>query len=306
MSLALLFNTDSTILILEYIESFRFQILIMSFVLLCLCLFVKNKIYGLLLSLSVSINLYAFYGGETVFAPTHQTESVTSDSLQEIKILAFNIWKDNPNQSNVRSLIRTLEPDIVWLQEIKRDSYHAIYADLAKKYPFSYPEKSKVAIQGNVLLSQFPFDIQKSPVSLRSSLLHAKIIIGDKKVDFFGVHFQSPRNQTKLMLRQNQFELTADYIQRKTALSGNTILAGDMNTVYWNPIFKNFRGKTHLNHHRTVTDTVPTWPSYLPNIFQIPLDYVMTSPNLCLDSHIKGDMTGSDHYPVFYNLYFCD
>jgi endonuclease/exonuclease/phosphatase (EEP) superfamily protein YafD len=278
----------------------------MSFVLLSLCLLVKNKIYGLLLFLSMVINLYVLYGGQTVFPPISRAVSVHNNSLQEIKILAFNIWKDNPDQTKSLGLLQNLDSDIVWLQEIKIDSYHKIYENLAKKYPFSYPEKSKVAIQGNVLLSKFPFDIQKSPLSLKNSLLHAKIMIGNKKVDFFGVHFQSPRTQTKLMLRQKQFELTADYIQRQTALLSNIILAGDMNSVYWNPIFKNFREKTRLNHHRTVIDSMPTWPSYLPNLFQIPLDYVMTSSNLCLDNHIKGDMTGSDHYPIFYNLYFCD
>lgn len=306
MSLASLFNTDSTVLILEYIESFRFQILLIAIILLLVSLITKSRIYGLLLLFSIGINLYALYDGESVFSPALHTKSIAHDSEQEIKVLAFNIWKDNPDQTKVLSLIRTLDPDIVWLQEIKIDLYHKIYADLAKKYVFSYPEKNKVAVQGNVLLSKFPFDIEKSPSSLRSSLLHAKIMIDNRKVDFFGIHLRSPRSQEKLMLRQKQFTLTAEYIQRQTALSGNTILAGDMNTVYWNPMFKDFRKKTRLNHDRTLYDIMPTWPSYMPEILQIPLDYVMTSPDICVDNKLKADMTGSDHYPVFYNLYFCD
>lgn len=268
-------------------------------------LFIKNKAFIFLINLSLFINLYTIYTGQIVFNNHFQKNSLSDIFNDGIKVLAFNIWKDNPDQTKIVTLIYDLDPDIVWLQEIKINYYHQIYGDLAKKYPFSYPEKNKVSIQGNIFLSKFPFEVKKIDPSFKSSLLHTKITIGKQKLHFFGVHLVSPRNQHRLETRRNQFAYVADYIQKQTHLSESIIVAGDMNTVYWNPVLKNFREKTRLNHYRKISDIMPTWPSYLPELFQIPLDYIMTSPDICLDNQIKADMTGSDHYPLFYNLYFC-
>ncbi len=305
MSLVPLLYHETPFLIFEYIDSFRFQILLIGLVLLLVCLFTQNKIYSVLLLLSILINSYIIYDGETVFLSNNHQKS----SSETIRILDFNVWKDNPDQTKTLGLIQNFNPDVVWLQEIHRSAYHKIYPDLAKKYLFSYPEKNRVAIQGDVLLSQFPFDVvnnKRIPLPLRHSLLHAKMSVGDKNIHFFGVHLQSPRSQAKLLLRHKQFFWLSQYIQKNTTLSDTIILTGDMNTVYWNDILKKLRNKTHLNHHRTFTDIMPTWPSYVPALLQIPLDYVMTSADVCVDNTIKANATGSDHYPTVYNVYFCE
>jgi endonuclease/exonuclease/phosphatase (EEP) superfamily protein YafD len=309
MSVLPLLYHETPFLIFEYIDSFRFQTFLVGIVLLLVSLSTKSKTYSLLLLLSILINAYVIYGGQAVFTPLSHTQSADNHTEQDIKILDFNVWKDNPDQTQALELIQNFNPDIVWLQEIKINAYHKIYDTLAKKYLFSYPTKNKVAIQGDILLSKFPFDVVPSdhiPLPLRHSLLHTKMRIGDKNVHFFGVHLQSPRSQKKLLLRDKQFALLSQYIQENTTLSDTIILTGDMNTVYWNNVLKDFRKKTHLNHHRTFTDIMPTWPSYLPEILQIPLDYVMTSSDMCVDNAIKTSATGSDHYPTVYNLYFCD
>jgi endonuclease/exonuclease/phosphatase (EEP) superfamily protein YafD len=78
---------------------------------------------------------------------------------------------------------------------------------------------------------------------------------------------------------------------------GPVILVGDLNTTPWSPAFKDLLQVTGLQNSMKGFGIQPSWPSFIPPLW-IPLDHLLHSPDLSIQTRKAGPDIGSDHFPL--------
>ncbi|MEM7114526.1 MAG: endonuclease/exonuclease/phosphatase family protein [Chloroflexota bacterium] len=85
---------------------------------------------------------------------------------------------------------------------------------------------------------------------------------------------------------------------------------GDFNSSPWSVYFQEFVWETGLRNGRLGYGIAPTWPAprFALNQFPhlapalTPLDHILYSPDMTLNSFEVGPYVGSDHYPLIVKL----
>ena len=86
----------------------------------------------------------------------------------QLKVMTYNIFKDNKNQSQIDTLIHNNDPDIIWVQELKAGFYRKAYQRIRHIYPYAYPKPKNAKLQSDILLSKYPY--RHVTLNLRSLL----------------------------------------------------------------------------------------------------------------------------------------
>lgn len=283
--------TGDVFLFIEFVDQFRLQVLV-GFAILGI-LFLRKFSMVIIYTLLVCFNIHNMF-----FVGFHNQEAALNK--QEISVITYNIWKDNPDQNKVVDFINQYDADVVWLQEIKIGHYYKAYEELKQKYPYFYPEPSKFPPQGKALISKYPFKVNKDLDSKHKQYdksLHVTLNIKDQALDLFGVHFESPKSASKAYKRNKQIRSFFHYLVQSN-VNQKYIILGDMNNVFWSRQFSPFYDHLHVQTYNKPLSLNETWPSYFFPFLRIPIDNIMISKNLYFESVEKLDPLGSDHIPL--------
>ena len=261
------------------------------------------KVAGIFIA-ATAVNFYLIHTAAPFFPP----DGAPTTKGASFRVMSFNIWKDNPDQKQVIAEIKRVNPDIVQLLETYSGTYRHILDKLGAEYPFHYPPIKEVVPQSRILLSKLPFTANervKGAGGYQNKLLDAKFEIDGETVRFIGTHYTSPRDGKRTAARNAQIADTLYYLIGSDKPKTHVIVAGDMNSAYWRPSFKEFTRLAGLNVNRDILNPVPTWPAYLPKFAGVPIDYILTSPNLCTNNVMTGEASGSDHRPIYTDMSIC-
>ena len=113
-------------------------------------------------------------------------------------------------------------------------------------------------------------------------------------------HPVPPISNSYFVSRNKQLFDIAQYIK---TLSGQLILAGDLNTTMWSSHYKQLEESGNLKDARKGFGINATWPSPL-GIFGIPIDHVLVSNEVQVIDLKVGASFGSDHRPLIVDLNF--
>lgn len=217
----------------------------------------------------------------------------------------FSIYSANINKSNreLHKLIDELRKnnaDIILLLEINDDNIQPLQS-VIQTYPYKIESlNNNTSGTGAVIMSRFPILSHETTKysEFGNLLITAYINIYGKQVVFYGAHFPKPTNINEFPSRSKQIlSLARDISEQTTPI----ILAGDLNTTPYSPVFKKLIDTSKLKDSREGFGWLPSWPTYLP-LFWLPIDHILVSQDIKVQNRTVGSYIGSDHYPVLAEL----
>jgi len=253
-------------------------------------------------------------------------------NYKKIRLMSFNVRYNNQfhDFDNFVDLILNEKPDIIQFQEVsslvqeKIKSIESFYpytlglntpflieANVKPSYIRNYIDsimdqnnKTNVITDieemrvGNIILSKYPL---KNNRVIDSNLVLTNIVFGNTELTLIGVHLYPPESQYYFKLTIDQMKYLKNFLKKSKQ---NTILIGDLNMVSTSKRFTNFLKDTNLFTNTSITNSIFTWPAFLPNYLGIQIDHVLFSKNFKMISKKTTKSFGSDHRPLIVDLAF--
>lgn len=225
-------------------------------------------------------------------------QNSTTDSV--IKIATVNILTTNTKYKELCDEILESNSDIIVLEEID-ERWEKELQKVKELYPYRYEylrdDNFGMAIYSKIKIEKF--DVIQAGTITELPVISALVEKDGKKLEIIGMHTTPP---TKVSYFENTcklFEDIAEYINRSDI---PVILTGDMNSSRFSYNYKKFIKNTKMKDAGKITQL--TWPTYWLMPMRIQLDHIFLSSEISIKSCTKGHYTGSDHFPVYAEIYF--
>lgn len=259
------------------------------------------------------------FGGR--FLPqTQQVEATGAD----LRVMAFNVLYTNEDVDSMVAVIRTAEPDLIALPELRPGMDVALAAQLGSTYPYRTLQALPGARFGTGIYSRWPLTplgSLQTGLGLRSAVADVDTPLG--AVRFVALHPRATLAAGRLLAeitgniqeafrsRELQVAAICSYLDRW----GNrpVILAGDFNLSEFSDAYRCLAERLRDGYREAGRGYGHTWPDgrsdqppfslapRLPGLARI--DYVFHSRHWrAVDAAILKMPTGSDHRPVIATL----
>lgn len=204
-----------------------------------------------------------------------------------LRLLQFNIYKDNDQPKAAVAWILKADPDVANLEDSAGPG-HVIIDALAPHFPY------KVGVGDTYIFSKFPI-VYNHRLNGGSSVLARVLLPDGKTADIAAIHILWPLFARLQALQRKT--LIADLAQTPKE---DLIVAGDFNLTPWSAALK------ELDHGFGIerrTHGLPTWPArfaWMPPFMSI--DQIFAGPHWQVISIERGPRLGSDHFPLLATL----
>ncbi len=279
---------------LELTTHFRFQYLWLSAIFLILLCVFRSWSFAIPTLLVLGSN--ALY----VFPYLYPAQDVRQNSAKKsLRVMLANVEHRNKNYERLLESVKTANPDIVVLQEVTevwRENIKNLETDY--QYVKSMPKQGG---SGMAIFSRYPLEsseILQLDESTHPALLN-KINIDSKTLTLLSIHPPTPIRSDKFINRNKQFAESARILRETT---NPKIMIGDMNNTMWSPYFIALVRDSGLQDVRIGRGIYPSWISFFPSLFRIPIDHCLVSEDIEIESVSLGNSTGSDHLPLIIDL----
>lgn len=214
-------------------------------------------------------------------------------------VLIVNVHTSNRDYERTIRIVKQMRPDILAIEEVDSQWVAAISA-LNGIYPYrkTLPRDDNFGI---ALLSRIPLESAREEYYTMAGVpsIAAKINIGGRPVTVLVTHPVPPTDGNYFSERNEQLKRIAE--SRKD-YEENLVVAGDLNTTNWSYFYKRFESDMKLRSSRPGFGVMPSWPT-TPWYMRIPLDHFLTSENIVTREMRLGPDVGSDHFPVYVELW---
>lgn len=225
---------------------------------------------------------------------------------QEFTLVTANVMVDNPDPSGFLQIADVVSADVLVLQEMTPRWQDALIA--TGLWPYESTRNMRANTDMKVF-SRFPITSEApvSPGSRDTGERHAsrlELRVHGRPVILYAVHAQTPRSPEMWRERAAYFRDLQVSIMGEPAHAA-VIVAGDWNTPSWSPVYRDFLEATGYN----ATD--PRWWPFATRFavrfgsilwLGVPIDRVVLSPDVGLESIGTGPKFGSNHVPVITRL----
>jgi len=274
-------NFFLVMLLKSYVVQLSFFVLITALVLL-----IMKKKWQFLVSFFAFLLLFSIY-----YPFLWKSSDPDAGNTDTIKVLQFNVLKENENKEETIELILSENADIVMLEEINEEWGRVLEEKMTEAYPY-YKIHPREDFFGIAFFSKYPltevevFDIHYYPV------ITAVADCGENNVRVFGVHSKAPTTALNFENRNKHIELLADEINKHKE---PILITGDFNAVPWDNAIIKFKEETGLTDSRTsLSSTFPSWGLFA----KVPIDFIFYSAEIsCSDFRTVGN-NFSDHYGI--------
>lgn len=217
-------------------------------------------------------------------------------SPEGLRVMAYNLWIDNPNSDAIEQSILREDPDILFLSEVSQ----AMMTKLQSQLDFSYAYRTSGS--NNALFSRYPildattadFEVKTQG---RTLSLVAKLQLENDIVTLVGVHPPVPITQRFFHIRNQQLDTFAKMSQ---AFEGKVMVLGDFNATPWSAHFQRFERLSQLQNAGRSQWIWATWyfnQTLKTRFIKIPLDHIEIRGFKVLKTW-TGQAGGSDHKPI--------
>lgn len=223
------------------------------------------------------------------------------NNLPETNLLVMlaNVQGNNKNYSELVQAVKSVNPDILVLQEVTSAWWENIQV-LSVNYPY-FKSAPRAGGSGLAIFSRYPIesaDILTLDLSTHPALF-CKINFEGRLLSVLTLHPPTPMRSDKFVYRNGQFAQVASII--KTTPEPKLIV-GDLNTTIWSPYFTDLIRDSGLRDARLGKGLYPSWNAVLPPFLRIPIDHCLVSEEIEVENIGTGNYTGSDHLPLIINL----
>jgi endonuclease/exonuclease/phosphatase (EEP) superfamily protein YafD len=218
---------------------------------------------------------------------------------RELSVLLFNVYDGRADPGALAKVIRDRRPDLVALPEagqgFRARLDHALVGNGYRSWTSG--TQGEPDIQGVTVLvspSVRAANVERGTLSLFPYLTLSGGDLG--RLQFVAFHTVAPVPDTIDRWRRDLGLL------RRWCLSGDAIVAGDLNATYDNSVFRdNVIGCSDAADQRG-QGLVGTWPSTWPRWLAVPIDHVLATEGIDAGNVEVLDIPGSDHRAVFARL----
>lgn len=265
---------------------------------------VMGALLGLLLRARLAVVLFVVTAGFSIvqLAPLFQApEQETRTGTSEVRVLALNVLTGNSTPKRAIDWIVSEDPDVVVLQEtstrwidqldLPLSAYDRMPTDTVRDDNFGISVYVRRGIQvGEMQVLTEPADLPWIDVVLSK---------GGRPFHLLAVHALPPTGAENSDLRDQQIK---DIAERAAGISGQVVIAGDLNATRWSRSLKKICGSGNLRSAGLGHGVQGTWPSALWFTGMIPIDQVLVSPAVYVSDFRVGPDVGSDHRGVVADL----
>jgi len=222
-----------------------------------------------------------------------------AESTERVRILTANLFVHNDDPDRLLDFIRATHPDVLMFQEFD-STWQARLKPLEDIYPayFACPR----GLRGELdigLYWRLPDGRARSLVQdgLPGCLLEVDVM--GQRLALLNLHTAAPFSPSRAKRHSEQMRALAKWI---VAEPRAVVVAGDLNSTPWTPLFRETLAATGLQSARTGIGVLGTWPAYLGPI-ATPLDHVLFRTGVLRASGCwLGPYFGSDHLPLLVDL----
>lgn len=219
-----------------------------------------------------------------------------------LKVMTYNVWRENSNVIEMAKVIRNQNPDLILLQEIHQDKLRALIAELDDLYlnePNVTFEKGKL----QAVISHFPVrQINTGNGKGRAQ----KVIISTPSGPITVLNIHPSRGRWQRKHREMSRLIAEEIVGEVNPL----ILGGDFNTTDQSQTYRLFEPMLKNAHWQAGWGFGFTYPSsnvkFLGKLSVPPLvriDHIFYSHHFVAGSaSTLSDSGGSDHYPAIAEL----
>ena len=241
-----------------------------------------------------------------------------------LRVLTYNVYGRNADAGPLAELVRSVNPDVIVLQELRQ----AYAADLIRLVGDDYPFRIAAALNtpndGSGTFSRVPIvDAQAFQLEDNGNAFqHLRLQVGRRELALFNVHLASPevgagerRGGLPAVVRgfdapRRDREL-AWLISETEQLSTPFVLAGDFNVAAGSRPYRQFPerwrdafGERGSGFGHTFPARRTPWSVRFPAWFPlIRIDYILSSPEIVPGRAWVPWLDGSDHLPVVAELH---
>jgi endonuclease/exonuclease/phosphatase (EEP) superfamily protein YafD len=218
-----------------------------------------------------------------------------SPGVERLRLLQFNLWKDNVDPAATIAYIRKVDADVVTFEETY-DNMFDTPDRLADLYPY---RAAHLPYNGYsvAILSKVPLeDVVTMPVApgVRARL-HTR---SGRPFELIAVHYRWP---TALFQIIQSRRLSAEIAKLSPR---TTIVVGDFNLTPWSFTLRRQDRRFGLQRR---TRALWSWPARTPSgapfpVPFLPIDQLYAGTDWRTVSVERGPRQGSDHYPVIVTL----
>ena len=260
------------------------------------CAVLREKRLGL-----AALTLAAFFGLGVVpyFISTARAEANPDRGGRPVRVVLFNVLNSNREYADVLDYLERIDADLLVVQEFD-PKWRRNLAALEDRYPHRELAVRRGAF-GMAVFSKFPLDGARWHVDHGEHypIFSGTVEIGEKRVALTSLHPPPPVRQRSARVRNEILELAASLAEAE----GSRLLIGDLNCTPWSPHFRALCRATGLRDSALGHGVQATWfPRSLP--IGIPIDHVLVSEDIRIESREVGPNLGSDHRPVVVDLVF--
>lgn len=208
-----------------------------------------------------------------------------------LRVVQFNVYKDNPTPERSAAWISAQHADIVVLEEATHRP-DGVVARLSREFPFRVSCMRNMRCSTVILSKRKPIEaggLARADPENRKGVSAVWARYADQSGPYLliGVHLQRPWP----LGNQDGARKLLGRVLRQTSNS-RTIVAGDFNLTPWT---STMRRQDVLFSLPRITRALPTWPAPFP-IF--PIDHIYAGKGWKVVNLVRGPATGSDHYPL--------
>lgn len=280
--------------VFELLSHFRCQYAVITAVLLFSFATLKRAGF---VCLAAAIFIANFWELAPFLLPAEST--VHGPHSHTLRIVTLNLhWRNDDPQATVE-FIHQSTPDIIVLEEVT-ENWQRVLQGLISEFPHQRISTHK-GVFGIAILSRFPLLeslVIESPSARTPSILAKLKWKSDRVITVIASHTLPPTSRARARQRNAQLNELAALIQQQAQ---PIIVAGDLNITPWSPWFQDLLTTTKLQDNRKGFGIQATFPSWQPCL-RIPIDHVLTSPEIETISFQAGPYLGSDHLPVVCDL----
>lgn len=226
---------------------------------------------------------------------------------KSLKVLSFNVYYKNENYESIFQTLNASDADIIVLQEAQPEFMKYGHDRLVVAYPFYYPEIKEGKHARWTLYSRYPIiKINSTIKNIRGVALYVQIQVNGRVVNLITTHAKSPKTLSRIETRNMRINNFGHAIREVMKENKHVIVAGDFNNVSWHPAMQAFKKHTQLRNNDMASTYFGTWPTWIPSFLSTPIDHIFYDQYFHHVSYSRKLPSGSDHYPIIADLYFCE
>ncbi len=226
-----------------------------------------------------------------------------------LRLLHFNLNRDNDNKSRVIQYIDSQAVDIIFLQEINAEWLERLQAEFSRyRVSIAVPDEGSLGmamllpVQPSKSIQIEEKKIIHLPPSSPRPLLETTILWNQKKVAILSFSATRVRNKETSNFQKNEFISAAGWSKKQQDNRQDIIIIGDFNSTPWSVRLRNFSREGNLINSQSGFGFQTTWPTLLFAPLQIAIDHCFHSQGIQTLARSPGEDVGSDHLPLFVEL----